>query len=174
MIVPTLLKPLQPRTILLTLRGISLLSPWLLHLLGADVLLSLLLPVSFVLPTAAYRISSRIAYGVWSGIHSIFTTGNGARITTSGDDLPRNESAVVVANHASLTDFYLVQELALRSNMLGSCRWFAKKQLRWVPFLGWGLWAMGMPLITRNWEKDQRELQRVFRSPKVHKWPICE
>ena len=171
MTVPTLLKPFQPRTFLLTLRGIFLLSPWILHLLGADVILSLLLPVSFVLPTAAYQISSKIAYGVWYGIQRIFTKWNKARITTSGAELPRNESAVVVANHLSWTDFYLIQEMALRSNMLGSCRWFAKKQLKWVPFLGWGLWAMGMPLIARNWDKDRRELQRVFRGRKSTNGP---
>ncbi|KAL9106073.1 MAG: hypothetical protein Q9227_008859 [Pyrenula ochraceoflavens] len=57
--------------------------------------------------------------------------------------------------------------------MLGRCRYFAKQQLKWVPFLGWGLWAMGMPLISRNWDKDQIELDRVFSGPKSG-WPICK
>lgn len=46
------------------------------------------------------------------------------------------ESAIVVVNHVVWTDFYLIQELAQRAGMLGQCRWFAEKQLRWVPFLG--------------------------------------
>jgi hypothetical protein len=33
---------------------------------------------------------------------------------------------------------------------------------------------MGMPLISRKWDKDQQELDRVFRVPKTFKWPICE
>ena len=166
-------KSLQPRNFLLALRSVGLVTPWLLHLLASDVLLSLLLPISFVAPSFVYHTSSSIAYWVWLGVQRIFTSWNRARITTSGDRLPKNESAVVIANHVSWTDFYLIQELACDAGMLGSCRWFAKQQLKWVPFLGWGLWAMGMPLISRNWDKDQRELQRVFHGPKTRNWPMC-
>ncbi|ETN44357.1 uncharacterized protein HMPREF1541_10537 [Cyphellophora europaea CBS 101466] len=172
MTVPTLLKPLQPRVILSNLRAAAILAPWLVHLLGSDLVLSLLLPISFFAPTFAYHLSSKIAFWVWIGIQSIFTKWNKARITVSGDKLPQHESAIVVCNHVSWTDFYLVQQLALKSNMLGYCRYFAKQQLKWVPFLGWGLWATGMPLISRNWERDQTELQRVFRGPKQYRWPI--
>lgn len=31
---------------------------------------------------------------------------------------------------------------------------------------------MGMPLISRRWDKDQKELDRVFRGPKQYRWPI--
>ncbi|KAI0164741.1 hypothetical protein GGR57DRAFT_210487 [Xylariaceae sp. FL1272] len=65
----------------------------------------------------------------------------------------------------------MIQALAMRSNMLGQCRWFAKKQLRMVPFLGWGLWAMGMPMVSRKWMTDQREMQRVFSGIVDRKWP---
>ena len=57
--------------------------------------------------------------------------------------------------------------------MLGSCRWFAKQQLKWVPFLGWGLWAMGMPLVSREWTKDKKEMDRVFQGVKQNGSPIC-
>lgn len=46
----------------------------------------------------------------------------------------------------------MIQALAMRSGMLGYCRYFAKAQLKKVPLLGWGLMAMGMPLVTRNCE----------------------
>ncbi|MCJ1433003.1 hypothetical protein MMC27_002362 [Xylographa pallens] len=55
--------------------------------------------------------------------------------------------------------------------MLGRCRWFAKSQLKKVPFLGWGLWAMGMPLVTRDWTHDSQEMDRVFRGIKKYNWP---
>jgi 1-acyl-sn-glycerol-3-phosphate acyltransferase len=99
-------------------------------LLGADILLSLLLPISFVLPKTAYHISSKLAFGVWYGIQRIFTYWNEARVTTSRAELPQRESAIIIANHVSWTDFYLIQEMALRPSMLGSCRWFAKQQLK--------------------------------------------
>ena len=162
------------RTPLHALRGFCITTPWLLHLLVADVCLSALLPLSAVLPTVTYHSSSKIAQSVWYAIQLIFTRVNGAHITLSGSALPPGESAIVVANHVSWTDFYLIQALALKSDMLGRCRWFAKQQLKWIPFLGWGLWAMGMPLISRNWLRDSSEIDKIFRSIIVNRWPICK
>ncbi|KAI0175635.1 1-acyl-sn-glycerol-3-phosphate acyltransferase [Hypoxylon sp. FL1284] len=154
------------------LRGVLLMAPWIVHLAVCDLALSLLLPVKLIAPDLVYRASSRIAFSAWKWIQVIFERCNGARITFSGDPLPMRESAVVVSNHVSWADFYMIQALALRSGMLGQCRWFAKDQLRWVPFLGWGLWAMGMPMVTRKWMRDQRELQRVFSGIVHRRWPI--
>lgn len=158
-----------------SLRCAAFFVPWLAHLLLADVALSLLLPVSVVAPSLAYNLSSTIAESVWRGIQSIFTRINHAEIIVSGvEKLPRGESAIVVANHVEWTDFYMIQEVALRCGMLGRCRWFAKQQLKWVPFLGWGLWAMGMPLVSRKWMQDQREMDRVFAGVLQRQWPTCE
>lgn len=173
MTTPTLLKPFNLRVFCTYLRGVSIVAPWILHLLATDILLSALFPVSYLFPTFVYNVSSRLAELVWRGIQTIFTKFNRARISVSGTQLPKNESAIVLSNHISWADFYLIQHLALEAGMLGRCRWFAKQQLKWVPFLGWGLWAMGMPLISRKWDKDQRELDRVFRGPKTYRWPMC-
>lgn len=161
--------------LVLGLRCAVFLTPWLLHLFVADVLLSGLLPLSWLLPDLCNDISSAIAASVWRGVQLIFTRINRAKIIVSGaEKLPPNESAIVVSNHLEWTDFYMIQELAIRSGMLGRCRWFAKQQLKWVPFLGWGLWAMGMPLVSRKWTKDQREMDRVFHGPLERSWPICK
>ncbi len=98
MTTPALLQPFLWRTA--NLRGLGILTPWLLQLLATDLLLSLLLPWSLLAPTSAYNISSWLAGLVWRGIQFIFTSVNGARITVSGDQLPQHESAVVVCNHA--------------------------------------------------------------------------
>jgi 1-acyl-sn-glycerol-3-phosphate acyltransferase len=166
MTTPTLVKPFDARALLSLLRGLFLVAPWLLYLFASDIALSLLLPLSFVAPSAAYHVSSKIAYLVWRWIQLIFTNSNGAPISVSGSTIPENESALIVANHVSWADFYMIQHLAIKAGMLGRCRWFAKQQLKWVPFLGWGLWAMGMPLISRRWDKDRQELDRVFKGPK--------
>lgn len=149
--------------------------PWLAHLFVADIALSALLPASVFLPTICYNVSSSIAESVWRGVQLIFTRINRANITVSGaEKLPPNESAIVISNHVQWTDFYMIQQLAIQSGMLGRCRWFAKKELKWVPFLGWGLWAMNMPLVSRKWMSDQREIDRVFRGVIERKWPMCE
>lgn len=154
------------------MRGLLFLIPWLLQLLVADILLSALLPISALVPTVAYNASSAIAASVWYGIQWMFTSYNGARIVVAGDELPQGETAIVVANHVEWTDFYMIQELAVKAGMLSRCRWFAKEQLKWVPFLGWGLWAMGMPLVTRKWMQDKKEIQRVFKGVIQYHWPM--
>lgn len=155
-------------------RGILITLPWVLYLLLADILLSLLLPLAILVPRSVYDASSLIALSVWAWIQLIFESFNGARIETSGDPLPKGESAVVVANHVAWSDFYMIQALAQRSGMLGYCRYFAKSQLKAVPFLGWGLWAMGMPLVSRNWLKDKSELDRVFSGIVDDEFPTCQ
>lgn len=161
------------QTLLLNARNAFILCLWLAQLAIADVALSALLPISAVLPTVSYNIASLIAASVWRGIQAVFTGTNEAKIIVTGDALPAHESAIVVSNHIEWTDFYMIQELAIRAGMLSRCRWFAKIQLKWVPFLGWGLWAMGMPLVSRNWMHDKREMDRVFRGTTQRKHPIC-
>ncbi|KAK5987651.1 1-acyl-sn-glycerol-3-phosphate acyltransferase 3 [Cladobotryum mycophilum] len=144
------------------MRGVALVAPWLLYLFLADVVLSLMLPFKRLAPRIVYDLSSIIAGSVWRWIQSIFVRLNGAEIICSGDELPTGESAIVVSNHVAWSDFFMIQALAKRAGMLGRCRYYAKVQLRLVPFLGWGLWAMGMPMVSRNWLKDKSELNRVF------------
>jgi 1-acyl-sn-glycerol-3-phosphate acyltransferase len=172
-LMPLRLSALLLRRLRLLLRAALHLLPWLLHLSIANTLLSSLLPLTLLSPTATYHASSLIAASVWKHIQRIFTSTNKARIIVTGDALPPGESAIVVCNHVEWTDFYLIQELALRAGMLGRCRWFAKKELKWVPFLGWGLWAMGMPLVSRKWMEDRKELDKVFKGVVERKWPIC-
>ena len=158
------------------LRATAHLLLWLLHLSLANTLLSLLSPWTLLCPSAVYNLSSLLAASVWTHVQRLFTRapgGGGARILVAGDVLPRHESAIVLCNHVEWSDFYMVQALALRADMLGRCRWFAKRELKWVPFLGWGLWAMGMPLVSREWMRDERELRRVFDGVARRKWPIC-
>jgi len=161
-------------TILLTIRMLLVFIPWILQLLLADLALSALLPATAVQPSLTYHLASVIAESIWAGIQHICVDHNDARIVLTGDALPHGESAIVVSNHVEWCDFYMIQALAQRSGMLGRCRWFAKQQLKWVPFLGWGLWAMGMPLVSRNWTEDKREMDRVFHGVTVQKWPVCK
>ncbi|GAB7365899.1 hypothetical protein MBLNU230_g7227t1 [Neophaeotheca triangularis] len=156
----------------LVLRCSLFLIPWLLHLLLANACLSALLPLAAVTPDLTYHLSSRIAESVWRGIQLIFTRFNRAKIVTSGHALPRGETAIVVSNHVEWTDFYMIQQLAVDAGMLSRCRWFAKQQLKWVPFLGWGLWAMGMPLVSRKWTHDKGEMDRVFHGVLKRSWPM--
>lgn len=161
-------------SLITNLRGVVIVAPWVIWLAVADITLSLLLPIKPFAPTVVYNLSSWIAFSVWAWIQAIFQKINGAEITISGDTLPQGESAIVIANHVTWADFYMIQALAFRSGMLSRCRWFAKIQLRVVPFLGWGLWAMGMPMVSRKWMRDRKELNRVFKGIVETRWPTCK
>lgn len=156
------------------LRGVALTTCFVSYLLVADIALSLLLPFKPLAPRLVYDVSSKIASSVWRSIQTIFIRFNGAVITTSGDTLPMSESAIIICNHVAWCDFYMIQALALQAGMLGRCRYFAKKQLRFVPFLGWGLWAMDMPMVSRRWLRDKSELDRVFLPVVQRNCPICK
>jgi len=156
-----------------TLRGIAIIIPWVLELILMDVIVSALLPVSYFFPNFVHNASSFVAFTCWRWIQGIFEGLNGGEITMSGDSLPQGESAIVISNHVSWTDFYMIQALAIKAGMLGRCRWFAKIELRWVPLLGWGIWGMGMPMVSRKWMKDKKELDRVFAGIVVRNWRTC-
>lgn len=160
--------------VLTNIRGLIICIPWALYLVLMDLILSFLLPVSFFFPNWVYDASSFVAFTNWNWIQCIFEVFNGGNITISGDNLPEGESAIVISNHVSWTDFYMIQALAVRAGMLGRCRWFSKIELRWVPLLGWGIWAMGMPMVSRQWTRDQKELDRVFAGITQKKWPTCK
>lgn len=153
------------------LRGLLIVIPWALELVLMDLILSVFLPISYLFPNWVYDASSFVAFTNWNWIQRIFEVFNGGKISVSGDVLPEGESAIVIANHVSWTDFYMIQALAVQAGMLSRCRWFAKIELRWVPLLGWGIWAMGMPMVSRKWTKDKKELDRVFAGITVRKWP---
>ncbi|TAQ84899.1 hypothetical protein B7494_g6784 [Chlorociboria aeruginascens] len=110
-------------------RGLLLVVPWACGLILMDLILSLLLPISIFFPTLVYNTSSFVAHLCWNWIQLIFEVCNGGEIAMSGDALPEGETAIVISNHVSWTDFYMIQALALRAGMLGRCRWFAKVEL---------------------------------------------
>jgi 1-acyl-sn-glycerol-3-phosphate acyltransferase len=70
----------------------------------------------------------------------------GPAVHVTGDPIPRNESAVVISNHQTYADYYLVQALSGPAGMLGRCRYFVKKEVVWqIPFFGWAFWVSPPP-----------------------------
>ncbi|EIW67079.1 hypothetical protein TREMEDRAFT_64948 [Tremella mesenterica DSM 1558] len=91
-------------------------------------------------------------------------------LTITGDEIPKGESAVVISNHLGYADYYLVQALATRAEMLGRCRYFVKKQVVWqLPIFGFSFWAIGMILVSRNWTSDEGLIDQAFSRVKQNK-----
>lgn len=70
----------------------------------------------------------------------------GIRITVIGrEKLDKNECYVFFANHSSLLDIPVL--FASVNNPLA---FIAKKELFWIPIMGWGMWGMGHVSMDRG------------------------
>ncbi|MGC8724000.1 MAG: lysophospholipid acyltransferase family protein [Acidobacteriota bacterium] len=82
----------------------------------------------------------------------------GVRLEIEGiEKMKRDEARVLVGNHTSNFDIY-VMILALKDHRF---RFTPKKELQWVPVLGWALWASRFPFIDRG--RSQKSLQTMKR-----------
>lgn len=78
-------------------------------------------------------------------------------------DLPQgldpDGSYLVVCNHRSWTDIYFLQHVFRRR--VPFLKFFLKRSLIWVPFLGFGWWALGFPFMRRrSLAQDMETLRR--------------
>ncbi|KAG0174020.1 hypothetical protein DFQ30_006348 [Apophysomyces sp. BC1015] len=117
------------------------------------------------------RINSHIVGLVWKTMQVIFERTKKAHITFSGDQIPSGESALVISNHRSWTDFYMLHSVAIRRRMLQNCKYFVKDSIKWLPFFGWGMWLAGFIFVRRNWLQDQEKIHATFATIKRLKSP---
>ena len=87
---------------------------------------------------------------------------NGTRILISGDDLPKREDALLIANHQQMPDIPAIMKLAKTKDQLGDLKFFVKKQLKWAPGVGWGMQFLDCLFIDRDWSSDREQIRRTF------------
>lgn len=63
------------------------------------------------------------------------------------EDLPAKGSYLVVCNHQTWTDIFVLQHIFKRR--IPFLKFFLKKELIWVPFLGAAWWALDFPFLKR-------------------------
>jgi len=61
--------------------------------------------------------------------------------------LIRNHWYVVISNHQSWADILVLQDTFLRR--IPPLKFFVKRQLIWIPFLGLAMWLLGFPYVRR-------------------------
>jgi len=90
----------------------------------------------------------------------------GARIRVHGtDNVEPARSYVYMANHSSLID-----TPALFAYLPHQFKIMAKKELFWVPFMGWHLWTNGhFPIDQSDGRKTARSLRRVIEGVRAGK-----
>ena len=103
-------------------------------------LIKLLLPLSVVnsLLHSAYRgWCNGNRFGLWLGCPNIM-------VDISGD-LNSKSWYLLICNHTSWLDITVLSSL----HALPAPKFFLKDELKYVPFIGTGAWAMGMPFMKR-------------------------
>jgi len=102
---------------------------------------------------------SRFIIGSWIWIT---TKLYGTRYRITGDAVPDGESAIVMANHQQATDIPVLFTYAMMKGRLGDSKFFAKNQLKLVPFLGIAMLILEHLFLKRNWKEDAPRVVRMF------------
>lgn len=96
--------------------------------------------LTFVFPRRAFNVFG--AAWAWCILKA-----SGVKLEVNGEEhLSPDQCQVVVANHSSNFDIYSILWV-LRASYF---RFVAKKELKYVPVLGWALWISGTPLLDRG------------------------
>ena len=88
----------------------------------------------------------------------------GVRMIATGDDVPMRENALLVANHQQMPDITALMAFARTKDRLGDLKFFVKKQLKWVPGMGWGMQFLDCIYIDRDWASDREHIRETFAS----------
>lgn len=99
----------------------------------------------------------------WSLLLNASRTAIGVRIVVSGDPLPPQENAVVLANHQDMPDIPSLALLAQSLDRVGDLKWFVKDPLKYVPGLGWGMLFLDNIFLKRNWNLDADTIAATFQ-----------
>ncbi|XP_049621472.1 1-acyl-sn-glycerol-3-phosphate acyltransferase delta [Suncus etruscus] len=105
------------------------------------------------------RINSRLSYCVSSQLVMLLEWWSGTECVLHADpqdsSLFGKENVIVVLNHKYEIDFLCSWALADRFGMLGTAKVMAKKELAYVPIIGWMWHFTEMVFCTRKWDQDR-------------------
>ncbi|XP_064342566.1 1-acyl-sn-glycerol-3-phosphate acyltransferase delta isoform X4 [Camelus dromedarius] len=110
------------------------------------------------------KINCRLSYCVSSQLVLLLEWWSGTEcvIYTDPQAYPKygKENAIVVLNHKFEIDFLCGWSLAERFGVLGGSKVLAKKELAYVPIIGWMWYFTEMVFCTRKWEQDRKTVSK--------------
>jgi lysocardiolipin and lysophospholipid acyltransferase len=122
----------------------------------------------------ACRDANRWIYDRWGGLCvTVSTKVNGARLVVTGDEIPRDENVILLANHQEMADVPFLWNYAGRKGRVGDMKWIVKETLRYAPGLGVGMAFLEMVFVKRNWTEDRdyvRGLFATFHEDRIPLW----
>uniref|UniRef100_A0A4W3HG95 1-acyl-sn-glycerol-3-phosphate acyltransferase delta n=1 Tax=Callorhinchus milii TaxID=7868 RepID=A0A4W3HG95_CALMI len=110
------------------------------------------------------RINCRLAYCIASQLVMLLQWWSGTECTlfTDGKNYSKygTESAIVILNHNYEIDFLCGWDFCERFGVLGSSKVLAKKELSYVPLIGWMWYFLEIVFCKRKWEEDRTNVVR--------------
>ena len=94
--------------------------------------------------------------------------------TWNGDqDINRQQWYMVISNHQSWTDILILQTTLY--DRIPPIKFFTKRQLIWVPFVGVAMWLLGFPYVRRvNKAEAARHANKGIKSDRQATLEACE
>ena len=137
-----------------TAQGVLVITAMSLNVIAWCLVLFVVALAKFVVPLAGWRrVLSRamtaLAEG-WIGTNNaMFRTFGLLRVETSGvEGLSPRDWYLVVSNHRSWVDILVLQFVF--NKRIPFLKFFLKRELIWVPFLGIAWWALDFPFMRRH------------------------
>ncbi|XP_041921297.1 1-acyl-sn-glycerol-3-phosphate acyltransferase delta [Alosa sapidissima] len=153
-------------------------SQFLCHLLICYVFLVSGLLVNllqfFTLPLWAFnrqlarKINCRLGYCISSQMVAVLDWWSGTECTLYTDPesyaLYGKENAIVILNHGFEIDFLCGWTFCERFGVLGTSKVMAKKELAYVPLIGWMWYFQEIVFCKRKWEEERRTVIKSLRN----------
>jgi len=137
-----MLKQLLPKWV----NGLLVGSVLILNVIVWGVIVLTLGLVKLLLPLAVVSNLLNVAYQGWCGGNRFALWLSNAKITTSvSGELNSEGWYLLMSNHISWLDIVVLSGL----KVLPAPKFFLKDELKYVPLIGSGAWAMGMPFMKR-------------------------
>lgn len=116
----------------------------------------------------ARKINCRLGYSIASQLVALLEWWSGTECTLYTDPesfrLYGKENAIVVLNHNFEIDFMTGWTFCERFGVLGSSKVLAKKELSFVPVIGWMWYFLEIVFCKRKWEEDRKTVVQSLRN----------
>ncbi|KAL2083023.1 hypothetical protein ACEWY4_020796 [Coilia grayii] len=116
----------------------------------------------------ARRINCRLGYCISSQMVALLEWWSGTECTlyTDPESYPRygKENAIVILNHNFEIDFLCGWTFCERFGVLGTSKVMAKKELAYVPLIGWMWYFQEIVFCKRKWEEDRRTVAKSLQN----------
>ncbi|XP_008565934.1 PREDICTED: 1-acyl-sn-glycerol-3-phosphate acyltransferase gamma [Galeopterus variegatus] len=113
------------------------------------------------------RLNCRLAYSLWSQLVMLLEWWSCTECTLFTDqaavDHFGKEHVVIILNHNFEIDFLCGWTMCERFGVLGSSKVLAKKELLYVPLIGWTWYFLEIVFCKRKWEEDRDTVVQGLR-----------